>query len=88
MRNRITALHAGGGVWKFTCEAHDPVHVMQCVSSPRSCMLTMREHVNTGHPGQRFTLRRQSDFSGSKSEGYTGTSPIIEAATPHEGDSA
>lgn len=86
MRNRITALHLGSGIWRFTCEAHDPAWTVTSLTGPRQATDAMREHVNEAHPGQRFTLRRESNFSGNKTVSYTGASPIIEPGTP-EGDS-
>lgn len=72
MSNLIKAEHAELGVWRFTCEAHpEPVRV-QCISSPQHSFQIMREHIDREHPGEQFTMKRSSDYSGEAAKRYTG----------------
>jgi hypothetical protein len=70
--NKITAVHAGTGVWDFTCHAHDgePM-VLRTVSSPKHAVKVMQDHADKEHPGVRMRLSRDSEWSGSLRTTYT-----------------
>lgn len=88
MNNKMSAKHTGSGVWQFTCEAHDEPIGTLAVSSPKGAMEVMRDHVDVDHPGQRFTLRRQSSFSGNAGASYTGkTARLAEDPSAQDADS-
>ena len=65
---RITAEHAGHGVWDFTCYLHpeikgDADHLpgvlgIRQISGPRACIEVMKSHVDNAHPGIRMRLVR------------------------------
>jgi hypothetical protein len=79
---RITATHAGHGVWDFTCYLHPEIPGddknlpgvlgIRQISGPRAAIQVMKDHCDHDHPGIRMHLSRTSDASPDKSGNYTG----------------
>lgn len=76
LRNEISAKHIGTGVWKFECLAHEPDPLgHQQLSSPRHCFDVMEKHIDQEHPGERFTMVMESDWSGNRRKSHRGKRP-------------
>lgn len=82
---RITAVHAGHGVWDFTCFNHPEIkgndHFggrlgFRQISGPKHAIQVMKDHCDHDHPGVRMHLSRTSDASPPKSGNYTGKRQI------------
>jgi hypothetical protein len=79
---RITASHAGNGVWEFTCYLHPEIPGndmylpgvlgIRQISSPKVAVQVMKDHCDHDHPGVRMKLSRTSDHSPYWSRTYTG----------------
>jgi hypothetical protein len=73
MENKITAKHAGSGVWDFECMAHEPHSFIRMVSAPKESLKTMEGHIDREHPGQRFQVKRfSSGHTDGKGYSYIG----------------
>lgn len=69
---RITAEHAGSGVWDFECDGHgEKPFVLRRVSSSRHAQRVCEMHMDGKHPGQTARITVSSDYSGRTSRNYT-----------------